>query len=66
MAVQTFPVQSSAISQLAFDLDEDWLEVTFVKGGTYRIPNFPQDVLETWMNADSIGGFWNSNVRGRY
>jgi hypothetical protein len=66
MAVQTFPMRSTAIASLAFDDEKKWLDVTFNKGGTYRIENFPDDLLEQWMAAPSIGGFWNTNIKGRF
>ena len=59
-------VSSTAIASLDYDEDSETLTVTFHDGNRYDLPKFPQIEYERFLNADSIGRYWNANVRGKY
>lgn len=56
---------SSAFTQMVYDSDTEQLIATFKDGATYAY-TLPQDVVDQWMAADSIGGFYNANIRGQF
>ena len=71
MPTQTYTPSSSAIASVQFQTDEDddttgTAYVTFVKGGSITIENFPAIEIERWMNSPSVGGYWNTVLRGQY
>lgn len=59
------PVESSAITALTYHGDRT-LTIEFSDGRLYAIPDFPALELSRWLNAGSIGAYFNANVRGRY
>jgi KTSC domain len=59
------PVESSAIAELHYRLDRT-LSIVFNDGRRYAIENFPAIELRRWLDADSIGAYWNANLRGKY
>jgi KTSC domain len=65
MARQNYPVASEAIARLEYDDAANEAYVTFHKGGSYVIP-MPQIEVERWASASSVGGYFNTNVKGRY
>ena len=66
MAYSTYTPTSTAIARLDYDDDENMLFLTFQDGRQYIIENFPGIEYERWKNADSAGGYFNANVRGKY
>jgi hypothetical protein len=65
MALQNYFISSSAIARLDYDDEEGIAYVTFTDGRSYQIP-MPQIEVERWANAESPGGYFNANVRGKY
>lgn len=65
MARQSYPVASEAIARLEYDDETNEAYVTFHKGGSYAIP-MPQIEVERWANSPSVGGYFNTNVKGKY
>jgi hypothetical protein len=57
---------STAIANLSYDDDEETLFITFTDGSRYTIEGFPEIELERWLGSESIGGYFNSFVRGNY
>ena len=57
-------VNSSAIRAVGYD--GHTLTVEFHSGRVYDHPNFPYDVYVEFMNASSIGQYYNRHIRGRY
>lgn len=57
---------STAIDSI--DYDEAWetLTIRFVDGSTYTYSRVPQDVYAALLYAGSTGGFFNSDIRGKY
>ena len=62
----TKQVVSSAIKQLAYDLDRRVLTITFTSGNEYDYENFEQDIFERFYKAKSVGRFYNEQVKGMY
>jgi hypothetical protein len=59
--------ESSAIAVMAYDADNQILSVQFTDGrGPYVFQDFPENELDRWANSPSIGGYFNSFVRGNY
>jgi hypothetical protein len=57
---------SSMISRIEYDKEENTLYVTFIKGGTYAY-NVPDESIYTEMiNADSVGKFFLSRIKGKF
>jgi hypothetical protein len=66
MAIQTAPRSSTCFFDLTWDDESGDLVMDFHRGGQYTIPNFPQREWEAWSNASSLGGYFNSNIKGRF
>jgi hypothetical protein len=58
------PVDSSAIRAVGYY--GTTLTVEFHTGRVYDHPNVPYDVYVSLMRADSMGGYYNRHIRGRY
>lgn len=59
-------VQSSWIEDIELDYDDGDVIMTLLSGRAYRIENFPEELYELWIEADSPGKFWHSYVAGMY
>jgi hypothetical protein len=59
-------VQSSWIEDIELDYDDGDVIMTLLSGRAYRIENFPEDLYELWIEADSPGKFWHNYVAGMY
>ena len=57
-------VNSSAIRAVGYD--GSTLTVEFHTGRVYDHPRVPYSVYEQFMNASSLGRFYNRYIRGRY
>ena len=64
--VVSYSPASTCIANLTFHRDTGELFITFMKGGRYVIPVFPEIELERWINSPSVGGYFNNFVRGNY
>lgn len=64
--IVTKQVVSSAIKQLAYDLDRRVLTITFTSGNEYDYENFEQDTFERFYKAKSVGRFYNEQIKGLY
>ena len=42
------------------------LEITFTDGRSYVIDNFPEEELNRWLDAPSVGVYFNYFIRGNY
>ncbi|UWU75568.1 KTSC domain-containing protein [Bradyrhizobium huanghuaihaiense] len=60
------PVTSSNVAEIGYDADSRILEVVFKTGSVYQYFEVPRQIYEALMQASSIGGFINSNVKGQY
>jgi hypothetical protein len=65
MFATLIPVDSEAIRAVSYD--GYTLAVQFHSSDTiYDHPNVPYDVYEAFMNAPSMGAYYNCHIRGRY
>ena len=60
------PVTSDNLAEVGYDAELETLEVHFRRGGTYQYFNVPVFMFERLMAADSLGRFFNSQIRGHY
>jgi hypothetical protein len=59
-------VRSSMLRSIAYDAQNQLLEVVFRPGDTYRYENVPQDEYERLMKADSKGRYMQEHIIDRY
>ena len=59
-------VQSSSIAAVSYDDAAFTLEVEFVNGSVYRYFEVPAAVYLAFMGADSLGRYFNAQIRDRY
>jgi hypothetical protein len=56
-------VVSSSISSVGYDAERKTLEVEFTGGRVYRYYDIPAAVHSELLEASSIGGYFNTNIR---
>lgn len=59
-------VASSNLAEVGYDSDLETLEVEFKSGGIYQYFNVPAFMYERLMSADSLGRFFNAEIKGHY
>lgn len=59
-------VASSNLAEVGYYLDLETLEVQFKSGGIYQYFNVPAFMYERLMSADSLGRFFNAEIKGHY
>ena len=59
-------VESSAILAVGYDAGSGILEVVFHTGRTYRYFEVPLAAYEALLDAESIGAYFNREIRPRY
>jgi len=60
------PVNSSNISAIGYDTDNQILEVEFTNGAVYSYSGMPSGEYEGFMNADSKGKYFHASIKNRY
>ena len=60
------PVTSSNLAEVGYDPELETLEVQFRPGGVYQYFNVPAFMYERLMSADSLGRFFNAEIKGHY
>lgn len=60
------PVTSDNLAEVGYDADLETLEVQFRHGGVYQYYNVPPFMNERLMSADSLGRFFNAEIKGHY
>ena len=60
------PVTSSNLAEVGYDPELETLEVLFKHGGVYQYFNVPSFMHERLMIADSLGRFFNTEIRGHF
>lgn len=60
------PVSSSNLLSVGYDPASETLEVEFQKTGVYQYLNVPQFMWERLMQADSLGRFFNLEIKNAY
>ena len=59
-------VESSVISEVAYNPKSMELTITFNAGSEYIYRNVEETVFEELINADSVGRYFCKNIKGRY
>ncbi|MFB7667450.1 KTSC domain-containing protein [Kitasatospora sp. NPDC056138] len=59
-------VVSSCLRSVGHDAEADVLEIEFVSGAVYRYTAVPRRVHRELLEASSLGGYFNREIRGRY
>lgn len=60
------PVKSGNLAEVGYDPELEMLEVQFRHGGVYQYFNVPEFMHERLMTADSLGRFFNAEIKGHY
>jgi hypothetical protein len=67
MTISRHYPSSDCIASLAYDDERELCWLTFRRDGkTVQLDAFPQIEFERWLSANSVGRYFNANVRGRY
>ncbi len=56
-------VQSSNLRTVAYNQNDQSLEVVFRNGRKYRYQNVPAEIFEGLCGADSLGSFFHKHIR---
>jgi hypothetical protein len=57
-------IESSNIKSLGYDPETETLEVEFKSGQVYQYEGISGDLHRNMINADSVGSFFHSNIKG--
>jgi hypothetical protein len=63
---EMFPVNSSNISAVGFDPDNQMVYVQFLNGSTYAYKGVPEHEFENLRTAPSVGSYLNRNYKNIY
>jgi KTSC domain-containing protein len=64
--VSRTPVNSSALVSVGYDHDRLVLETELTSGAVYQYLDVPESVFLELMSADSLGKYYNKNIRNNY
>jgi hypothetical protein len=64
--VEREPVISTNIASIGYEPDTETLEVEFKTSGIYHYFNVPPFMHERLMTADSVGTFFNAEIKKAY
>ncbi|MFB2768721.1 KTSC domain-containing protein [Pelatocladus sp. BLCC-F211] len=65
-SIPMLPIYSSMATAVGYNDDKNILQVEFHNGAVYQYSDIDQDTWQDLQQADSIGKFFNENVRGKY
>jgi len=57
-------VNSSAINAIGYDNGS--MKITFNQGKTYNYCNVPKTVFDDFLNASSVGRYYDLNIKNKY
>ena len=61
------PVDSTCFSEVGYDSSNETLVVEFLDSGSiYAYYNVPKSEYKDLVGADSIGGYYNTSIKGQY
>ena len=60
------PVESSNLRSVGYDEFLLVLEIEFKSGAVYRYYGVPSEVHDELVNAESVGKYFNANVKSKY
>lgn len=64
--MERLQVTSSNIAEIGYDDSMQTLEVMFKSGLTYQYFNVPAHVFEQLRHSDSVGKYFNAQIKGQY
>lgn len=64
--MQRTKVESSNLESIGYDKDSRTLEIEFKSGKIYQYTNVPEPEHQALLAADSIGSYFNKNIRNEY
>jgi hypothetical protein len=64
--IAMLPVRSTMATAIGYDSDEEILQVEFKNGSVYQYSGVDEDTWEDLHAADSIGSFFNTEIKGRF
>lgn len=59
-------VVSSQLKEVEYDTETSILTVTFMQDKKYEYKDVPADVFRELIEADSIGSYFNKNIKSKY
>ena len=59
-------ISSSNLVEVGYDPAAETLEIAFKNGSIYQYFNVPAVMFEQLLTAGSPGGFFNSEIRGKF
>lgn len=59
-------VDSSNVAAIGYDMESSTLQVEFNNGTTYQYFDVPESLFEGLRDADSVGSYLASNIKGIY
>ena len=67
MPTETFlPKNSSNIQQVSYDPATQRMTIAFTTGGTYEYSGVQPDKFLAMQSAESVGGYFHRQVKGRH
>jgi hypothetical protein len=64
--MDSVPVQSTTLKAVAYDDCHNLLELQFQDGAVYHYFGVPAQTHQQLLDADSKGGYFNREIRGRF
>ncbi|MEH2164571.1 MAG: KTSC domain-containing protein [Nostoc sp.] len=64
--IAMLPVSSSMAIAVGYDRDEQILQVEFQSGSVYQYLGVEEDTWEDLHTSNSVGSFFNQEIKGRY
>jgi hypothetical protein len=61
--MQRFPVSSSDIRDIGYDVTTQTLEVGFIKGGVYQYSPVSESMYQVLMASASKGSFFHAHIK---
>ena len=66
VSIPMHPVKSSTIAAVGYDEDAKELYVEFLKGSVYKYSDVPYSEFIDFINSDSVGKYYLTNIQGKY
>ncbi len=64
--MRLYPINSRLIKSVGYELESKKLIIHFTKGSVHCYTNVPADVYAAFMNAESIGRFYEKSIRSEF
>lgn len=66
MTTPMHSVESSQISHIGFDDENNKLYVTFINNKTYEYSDVPYSVWKEFKESISVGSYFSKNIKNKY